>query len=170
MTWDFLRRHRQAPVEKLVSLSVGSSFRYDLGEHGLGAFTWLYAALNSLGYYLPLPGVRVLPGWLNTRFAGYRSAEWASVYLDIYHYWYGPLVPFQTLFRLFGLGKTPEYTDFHFPVLYIRSPMDRIASTAAFEHTLSQRPDCRLRVWPEVNHWFPEQQAERVLAEIRTFI
>ena len=63
-----------------------------------------------------------------------------------------------------------EYLDFPFPVLYLRTKLDRIASTAAFERRLKERPDCRLVDYPEFNHWFPEQHADVVLEEIRAFL
>lgn len=52
----------------------------------------------------------------------------------------------------------------------IRSPQDRIASTAAFEAALESRPSCQRVVWDDANHWFVEQQSDRVLALVRPFL
>ncbi len=168
-TWALIRSRPDLPVEKLVSLSVGSSFRYDLAEHGPRALAWLYTIIFGIPYYLPTAGVRsVLNKALQQ--AGYGSPSRAEAYRDSYHYWDWPqrlalLVP-----RLFGWDAQPAFTDIRFPVLFMRSTMDRIATTAGFEAYLRERSDCRVLVFEDVNHWFPEQHAERVLAEIRQFM
>jgi pimeloyl-ACP methyl ester carboxylesterase len=70
---------------------------------------------------------------------------------------------------LLFLFYRPEYVNFRFPVLYLRSRLDRIASTAAFERQLHTRPDCRMVVYDSFNHWFPEQHSAVVLPELRAF-
>lgn len=76
-TWEFLREYEEVAsdcVEFLVSLSVGSSIRYDVFEHGLKAFMWFYDILLCLPYYYPTKF------WLQTfvlrllqKFAGYQA-------------------------------------------------------------------------------------------------
>ncbi len=102
------------------------------------------------------------------KYAGYQSATAHNLYIDAYHYWDGPLWLYRIFYRVWIPSRS--YVDFRFPVLYIRSPQDRIASNAAFEQTLKTRDDCLLRVWDDVNHWFPEQHSQRVLHEIRPFL
>lgn len=168
-TWRWTRARKNPPVEKLVAFSVGSSLRFDVFEHGLNAFTWLYGLLFCSPWYLPFlrrPVARAI-----VRFAGYRSETALDLWQDAYHYWDRPsllltLLP-QALFFLF---YRREYLDFPFPVLYMRTPQDRIASTAAFERALLARPDCRLILYPEYNHWFPEQHSAVVLPEVRAFL
>jgi pimeloyl-ACP methyl ester carboxylesterase len=168
--WEYLRRHPGARVESMVALSVGSSFRYDVWEHGLFAAAWLYAFLFGLPQVLPLPWVRRgLADAIVSR-GGYRSDTAGDLYLDTYHYRGGFLWPIKLPWFMLGAAHQKPYTEFMFPVLYIRSPLDRIASTSAFEQELRRREDCRCLVWDDVNHWFPEQHAQRVLAEIRTFV
>lgn len=168
-TWQYARQRRQPPIEKLVALSVGSSFRYDFGEHGLRALTWLYGVWFGAAWYVP--ALRGLVARSIVAYAGYRSATAADLWRDAYHYWDRPAWLAQApLFLLGWRGRQPEYLDFPCPVLYLRSPLDRIASTAAFERALDERPDCRRVILADANHWFPEQQSERVLAEIRTFL
>ena len=168
-TWRWARARKNPPIEKLVAFSVGSSLRFDVFEHGLNAFTWLYGLLFCSPWYLPFlrrPVARAI-----MRSAGYRSETALDLWQDAYHYWDRPsllltLLP-QALFFLF---YRHEYLDFPFPVLYMRTPLDRIASTAAFERALLARPDCRLILYPEYNHWFPEQHSAVVLPEVRAFI
>lgn len=167
-TWELVRSRPDLPIERLIALSVGSSFRYDLAEHGLRAFTWLYNIIFGMHYYLPTAPVRrLLTAALTV--AGYQSPSIDAVAYDCYHYWDWPLRLLKLPFRLFGLGRQPAFTDIRFPVLFIRSKMDRIATTAAFETHLRGRADCRVLLLDRVNHWFPEQQSEQVLMEIRQF-
>ena len=167
--WSWIRRRPRAPVEKLVSLSVGSSFRYDVWEHGLSAFSWLYSAVLCLGYLLPVRWVRA-PLARMTCLAGYRHPEAATLAFDCWHYWYGPFTLLAAPLSLLGLRYQREFVDFDFPVLYLRSEGDAIASTKAFERRLEERADCVVEVWPDVNHWFPEQDPQRVLRRIRAFV
>lgn len=168
-TWAYARSRPAPPIEKFVALSVGSSFRFDFGEHGWRAVTWLYGVWFGLAWYVP--ALRRLVTGTITRYAGYQSATAAELWRDAYHYWDRPAWLFAMPLYALGLrGRQPEYVDFPFPVLYLRSPLDRIASTAAFERTLQARSDCRLVLLPDVNHWFPEQHSARVLAEIRPFL
>ena len=168
-SWSWVRRRPHAPVEKFVSLSVGSSFRYDVWEHGPVALSWLYSAVLCLGYLFPVRWVHaLLARW--TCLAGYRHPRSATLALDCWHYWYGPFTLLAAPFSLLGLRYRPGFVGFDFPVLYLRSKGDAIASTKAFERHLEEREDCVIEVWPEVNHWFPEQDPERVLKKIRTFV
>jgi pimeloyl-ACP methyl ester carboxylesterase len=168
-TWALIRSRPDLPVEALVSLSVGSSFRYDLGEHGSGALTWLYNILFGLPYYLPIPATRRLLDQA-LQVAGYTSSTRHLAFGDSYHYWDWPQRLALLPLRLLGWGAPPIFTDIRFPVLFMRSAMDRIATTAGFEDHLRERADCRVHILEGVNHWFPEQHAERVLQEIRQFI
>jgi pimeloyl-ACP methyl ester carboxylesterase len=52
----------------------------------------------------------------------------------------------------------------------MRSALDRIASTQAFEDEVKRRPDCHFVELPEANHWFPEQHSDLVIAELRRFL
>ncbi len=169
-TWDYIRHHDGAGIEKLVAFSVGSSFRWDVWEHGLNAFTWLYSVFLILAHVLPIPAFRRFVAHIWATYSGYRSEQAETLHKDCYHYWYGLLLPFTLVFQLAGVRYRPAYTAFRFPVLYMRSHMDRIASTKAFEQYLQTRADCRLVVVPNANHWFPEQQAETVLPVVRAFI
>jgi len=168
-TWRWARKQKNPPIEKLVAFSVGSSFRYDIFEHGLNAFTWLYGLwFLSLNY---LPFLRKTVSWSIVNGAGYRSDTAAGLWKDTYHYWDRPRLLLTILPQVFfGLFYQPEYLDFSFPVLYMRSPKDRIASTAAFERLVRSRPDCRFVLYAEYNHWFPEQNSDVVLPEVRTFL
>jgi pimeloyl-ACP methyl ester carboxylesterase len=168
-TWRWARARSNPPIEKLVAFSVGSSFRYDIFEHGLNAFTWLYGLLFCSAWYLPF--LRKPVANLIVRFAGYRSETAMDLWQDAYHYWDRPSLLLTILPQaLFFLFYRREYLDFPFPVLYMRTPFDRLASTAAFERTLRTRSDCRLIIYPDYNHWFPEQHSEVVLPEVRRFI
>jgi pimeloyl-ACP methyl ester carboxylesterase len=170
-TWQYVRqRQGKVAFEKLVALSVGSTLRYDLGEHGLRAFTWLYQILYIAPYTLRWPFLQRLLSYLLVRVAGYRSETAVDLWRDTYHYWDGWLWPIRLPFYLLGAGYERPFLNFPFPVLYLRSRIDRIASTEAFETELARRPDCRCLVLPEVNHWFPEQRPELVLAELRDFL
>lgn len=168
-TWGLVRRRPDLPIEGLVSLSVGSSFRYDLAEHGPRALAWLYNSIFGLPYYLPVAPVRRLLA-LAIATAGYQSASIDAVAYDSYHYWDWPLRLLTLPLRLAGVGRQPAFTDIRFPVLFIRSMMDRIATTAAFEAHLRERADSRVVVLDQMNHWFPEQHSGVVLEEIRRFI
>lgn len=170
ITWRTARRRKGAPFEKLVSLSVGSSFRYDIWEHGLNAFTWLYQVIYILPYTLRLRALQKLLAYLLVNVAGYKSPTADEVWRDVYHYWEGWLWPLRLPFYLLGAAYEPAFLDFDFPVLFMRSPIDRIASTRAFEAELQRRADCRFIELQGVNHWFPEQQPELVLAELRRFL
>lgn len=168
-TWELIRSRPDLPIERFVSLSVGSSFRYDLGAHGIRALLWLYNVAFGLPYYLPSPAINALTAAALKR-AGYRSTDIGNVYRDSYHYWDWPLRLILLPFRLLGAGAQPAFTDIRFPVLFMRSHLDSIASTRPFEEYLRQRDDCRVVLLEGVSHWFPEQDSERVLTEIRSFV
>lgn len=171
-TWKFLREHpdQHKGIEKLIALSVASSFRFDVWEHGLLALGWSYSTMFGLPYYVRLGPVRRFVTHMITQYGGYESNQNDTLYKDVYHYWYGPLRPFLLPFDFLGLRARPPYLDFKFPVLFIRSPYDQMPSTSGFERELERRPDCRFVLLPNTNHWFPEQHPERVLSEIRTFV
>ena len=169
--WQYVRRRDgRVPFEKLVALSVGSSFRYDIWEHGLNAFTWLYQIPYILPYTLRLPVLQKLLAYLLVNVAGYRSERSADVWRDTYHYWDGWLWPLRLPFYLLGAAYQPAFLNFDFPVLYMRSKIDRIATTRAFETAVQTRPDCRYVLLDGVNHWFPEQNPQLVLAELATIL
>ena len=168
--WSWIRRRPRAPVEKFVSLSVGSSFRYDVWEHGPTALTWLYSSVLSMGYFAPSRPVDAALAWMTCRLAGHRHPRAETLARDCWHYWYGPVTVLAAPISLIGLRYQPGFVDFDFPVLYLRSEQDAIASTVAFERHLEERDDCQIEVWSGVNHWFPEQDPERVLARIRAFV
>ena len=168
-TWRWARLHKDPPIEKIVAFSVGSSFRYDVLEHGLKAFIWLYGLWFCSPYYLPF--LRKAVAWSIVNAAGYKSATASELWKDTYHYWDRPRL-FLTIIPqvFFGLFYRKEYLDFSFPVLYMRTPLDRIASTASFERLVESREDCRLVIFPDYNHWFPEQHSDVVLNEVRSFV
>jgi len=167
-TWRWARAQSCPPVEKLVAFSVGSSFRYDVLEHGWNAFSWMYGLWFSLAWYVPF--LRGVVARSIVRYAGYRSASADQLWQDAYHYWDRPSLLLTLLPQaLLGLFYRPEYLDFAFPVLYMRTPPDRIASSAAFERRLRDRDDCRLVVFEQYNHWFPEQHSAEALDEVRRF-
>jgi pimeloyl-ACP methyl ester carboxylesterase len=167
--WRWARQQAAPPIEKFVALSVGSSFRFDILEHGLSAFVWMYGLWFSLAWYVPF--LRTLVGQTMVKFGGYRSPTAASLWKDAYHYWDRLILPLTILPQAFGLiNYQREYLDFPFPVLYLRAPEDRIASTAAFERLLRARPDCRIVVLDRACHWFPEQQSHAVLPHVRAFL
>lgn len=173
--WTYARQRTRAGqevgFEKLVALSVGSSLRYDIWEHGLNALTWLYQVIYIVPYTIRLRPLQALLAYLLVNAAGYRSATAAEVWRDVYHYWEGWLWPLRLPFYLLGWAYERPFLNYHFPVLYMRSHMDRIASTQAFEADLGQRPGCRFVKLPGTfSHWFPEQNADLVLAEIRPFL
>ncbi len=168
-TWRWARGRKNPPIEKLVAFSVGSSFRYDVFEHGLNAFSWLYGLWFCSAWYLPFLRKAVTGSIVKK--AGYCSETAATLWQDAYHYWDRPsllltIIP-QALFFLF---YRPEYLDFPFPVLYLRTPLDCIASTAAFERYIQSRADCRMVIYEQYNHWFPEQHSDVVLPELRDFL
>jgi pimeloyl-ACP methyl ester carboxylesterase len=167
--WRWARGHKDPPVEKLVAFSVGSSFRYDVFEHGLRAFSWLYGLWFATAWYVPF--LRRVVAKSIVRWAGYRSVTAMDLWKDAYHYWDRPSLLLTILPQaLFFLFYRPEYLDFPFPVLYLRTPLDRIASTAAFEQRIRSRPDCRQVIYEDFNHWFPEQHSDIVLPEVRAFL
>lgn len=168
--WKYIREQDgEGKIDKMVSLSVGSSFRYDVWEHGSKTALWpIYRLLFSLPFYKKAfrrPIARIVQS------AGYESDTAENIYLDAYHYWDGPLyfVAYLTFFWTIPRPRA-DYTDFTFPVLFIRSAQDSIASNRAFEETLLARNNSLVLVLDDVNHWFPEQESERVLKEIRTFL
>ncbi|WP_298820613.1 alpha/beta fold hydrolase [Chloroflexus sp.] len=166
LTWALVRRRPDVPIEKMVALSVGSSFRYDWAEHGLRALAWLYSVLFGLPYYLP-PARHLTAAML--MLGGYRAPDAANAACDSFHYWDWPLTLMRLPLRLIGYGRQPPFTDIRFPVLFMRCPLDRIASTAGFELALQQRPDCQVHLTANP-HWFPEQRPEEVLRLIRPFL
>ena len=168
-TWRWARSQSKPPIEKLVAFSVGSSFRYDVFEHGLNAFTWLYGIWFGSAWYLPF--LRRIVAKSIVTGAGYRSESSMELWQDAYHYWDRPSLFLTILLQaLFFLFYQPEYLDFPFPVLYMRTPLDRIASTAAFEKHIQAKPDCRMIIYKDYNHWFPDQHSDIVLPEVRTFL
>lgn len=176
--WSWIRQRRQQskssnvniPVEAFVSLSVGSSFRYDVLEHGLNALQWGYSAVLALGYYVPHRLVGRLIGTMVRDGAGHQAEDIDQVFQDNWHYFYGPGELVVLPLKLIGFRYSPGFTDFSFPVLYIRSPQDRIATTAAFEAHLRERGDCVTVILADnTTHWFPEQQPQLVLEYIRNF-
>jgi pimeloyl-ACP methyl ester carboxylesterase len=166
-TWRYIKAGAEAHIERLIALSVGSSFRFDLWEHGLRALGWNYTILFVAGWYLRIPAIQKMVSTVITQGGGYRSPSADQLWRDSFHYWYALPRLLATPFWLVGIGSERPYTDFPFPVVYIRSQQDRIASTAAFERALKQRSDCAIHIWDDVNHWFPEQHAERVKSIIR---
>ncbi len=168
-TWRWARSKKNPPIEKMVTLSVGSSFRYDVFEHGLNAFTWLYGIWFGSAWYLPFLRGAVARSIVGA--AGYRSETAMELWQDAYHYWDRPSLPLTILPQaLFFLFYKKEYLDFDFPVLYMRTKLDRIASTSAFERLLRSRADCKLILFDDYNHWFPEQHSDVVLPEVRKFL
>ena len=166
--WRWARQQSDPPIEKFVALSVGSSFRFDIWEHGLSAFVWMYGLWFSLAWYIPC--IRTLVS-RTLRFGGYRSPTAVGLWKDTYHYWDRLILPLTILPQALGLiNYQREYLDFTFPVLYIRATDDRIASTAAFERLLRARPDCRIVIFERTCHWFPEQRSEAVLPHVREFL
>ncbi|MCC7446138.1 MAG: alpha/beta hydrolase [Anaerolineae bacterium] len=169
-SWHFIHHHGSDGIEKMVSLSVGSSFRFDVAEHGLRALVWTYSVLFGSPYFIPIRAYQRLVAHIIVKYGGYCSDNLETFHRDCYHYWYGLMRLLAIPTDLLGLRYQPGFTAFTFPVMYVRAPFDRIATTAAFEQAVQSRPDCRYRVYEDANHWFPEQHAARVLAEIRTFI
>jgi pimeloyl-ACP methyl ester carboxylesterase len=168
-TWRWARSKKNPPIEKMVAFSVGSSFRYDIFEHGLNAFTWLYGLWFVSAWYVPFLRKAVAKSIVNA--AGYRSDTAMELWQDAYHYWDRPSLLLTILPQaLFFLFYQKEYLDFTFPVLYMRTKLDRIASTSAFEQCLRSRADCKLILYEQYNHWFPEQHSDVVLPEVRTFL
>lgn len=168
-TWRWARSRKNPPIEKMVALSVGSSFRYDVFEHGLNAFTWLYGIWFGSAWYVPF--LRKLVAKSIEGAAGYRSETAMELWQDAYHYWDRPSLVLTILPQaLLFLFYKSEYLDFAFPVLYMRTKLDVIASTAAFERIIKSRSDCRLVIYDQYNHWFPEQHSDVVLPEVRAFL
>jgi pimeloyl-ACP methyl ester carboxylesterase len=168
-TWRWARSRKNPPIERLVALSVGSSIRYDVWEHGFGVITWFYGMWFGSSWYVKALRKPVASSIVSA--AGYRSETAMELWRDAYHYWdrFSLLLTFlPQSFKL--INYLPEYLDFQFPVLYMRSKLDRIASTAAFEKIVQSRPDCRFVLFEGYNHWFPEQHSDEVLAHIRKFL
>jgi pimeloyl-ACP methyl ester carboxylesterase len=167
--WRWARQQADPPIEKIVALSVGSSFRFDILEHGIAAFSWMYGLWFALAWYIPC--ISTLVGQTLVKFGGYQSSSAVNLWKDAYHYWDRLILPFTILPQAFGLiNYQREYLDFTFPVLYIRAPDDRIASTAAFERLLRARNDCRIVLLEKASHWFPEQHSDAVLPHLREFL
>lgn len=87
-TWQFLKDYVKehhsiaSVVEFYVALSVGSTLRYDVWEHGWRAFLWLYSSLFCLPFYFPNVDAfkRVL--WTTlTLFAGYKAKSPPNEYV-----------------------------------------------------------------------------------------
>ena len=169
-TWKFIRRDGAAGIEKMVAFSVASSFRYDVWEHGLRALGWSYSALFGSAWMIRIPAYQRFVTYMITKFGGYKSEQADTLWKDCYHYWYGFVRLLILPTDLIGLRYRPAFTDFPFPVLFIRSPLDRLPSNAAFEKALKARADCRFVLYEDANHWFPEQHAERTLQEVRSFV
>jgi len=168
-TWRWVRARGGNGVEKMVALSVGSSFRYDIFEHGLNAFTWMYGLWFGAAWYVPFLRQAVARSIVGA--AGYRSETAMDLWKDAFHYWDRFSLLLTILPQALGLlFYQKEYVDFPFPVLYMRSKLDRIASTFAFEQTVRSRADCCYYVLDGVNHWFPEQQSNIVLEQVRAFL
>jgi len=167
-TWDLVRRRPDVPIEALASLSVGSSFRFDIAEHGPLALLWLYNVVFGLPYYIPLPAIRAAQARA-LAIAGYRSPSISAAYQDCFHYWDWPLRAATLPLRLLGFGATPPFIDIRFPVLFLRSGLDRLASTDAFEAHLRARADSRVMILAGLSHWFPEQHADIALRALRVF-
>ena len=132
--------------------------------------TWLYQVVYIVPYTTRLRPFQRLLSFLLTRAAGYQSETADEVWRDTYHYWEGWLWPLRLPFYMLGAGWERPFLDFQFPVLFMRSHIDRIASTKAFEAELQRRPDCCFIELPDVNHWFPEQRPELVLPVLRDFL
>ncbi len=164
--WARVRQRPDLPIERMVALSVGSSFRYDCSEHGIGALWWLYGILFGLPYYLP-PARFLTAAML--MLGGYRAPDAHNAAFDSFHYWDWPINLVRLPLRLIGYGQQPPFTDIRFPVLFMRCPIDRIASTSSFEQVLQQRADCIVHITTNP-HWFPEQRPEEVLALVRSFL
>ncbi|MGQ9612722.1 MAG: alpha/beta fold hydrolase [Chloroflexus sp.] len=164
--WARVRQRPDLPIERMVALSVGSSFRYNFGEHGIGALGWLYGMLFGLPYYLP-PARFFMAAIL--MLGGYRAPDAHNAAYDSFYYWDWPLTLLRLPLRLTGYGQQPPFTDIRFPVLFIRCPLDRIATTASFEQTLRQRADCIVHMTANP-HWFPEQRSAEVLEFVRSFL
>jgi pimeloyl-ACP methyl ester carboxylesterase len=168
-TWRWARSRKNPPIEKMVTFSVGSSFRYDIFEHRLNAFTWLYGIWFGSAWYVRSLRKAVAQSIVSA--AGYRSDTAMELWQDAYHYWDRPSLLLTILPQaLFFLFFKKEYLNFAFPVLYMRTKLDRIASTSAFEKLLRSRADCKLIIYENYNHWFPEQHSDVVLPEVRAFL
>lgn len=170
LSWRYIRQTHAKDIEAMVALSVPSSFRWDVWEHGLLAFGWTYSALFGLPYILPFTPVRRFVTHILTQYGGYQSTMNETLYKDTYHYWYGLprllIVPFDFI----GLRYRPAYLDFDFPVLFMRSPQDNLPSNKAFERAMQAREDCKFILVPDSNHWFPEQHSAFVLKHLREFL
>ena len=97
-TWRWARKCSNPPIEKLVALSVGSSFRYDVFEHGLNAFTWLYGLWFCAGWYFPFLRGTVAESIVNN--AGYRSNNARELWQDTFQYWDRPSLILNILISL----------------------------------------------------------------------
>lgn len=168
--WSFIREKGDKGIERLVALSVASSQRFDVWEHGIWAFAWSYRTFLALPFYLPISSGLV--GYGLSKLMGYRGENLDHLDRDSYHYWDGLAWPLFAPLLLSGLKfKRAPFLNFKFPLLYMRAPADRFLSTKEFEAAVAARPDCRLVCLPSgYNHWFPEQASELVLAELRSFL
>jgi len=172
--WNFVRNNisiANQHIEQMVSFSVGSSFRYDVWEHGPNALTWCYAILPALVFFCPFFPLKYLFWWI------WRSIGFPGDYLpseiDLHPYWYAPFFVFRMLFDFFfgmlhtGLG----FVDFKFPVFFLRSRIDSIASNDRFEKLLERRGDCKLKILPfSATHWFLFHHSDVIMPEFRAFL
>jgi pimeloyl-ACP methyl ester carboxylesterase len=165
--WRYIKDKGDGCIERMVALSVAPSPRFDVWEHGVRALGWSYRTLFSIPYYIPATSRSL--GWALKHIAGYEGPDLEHLSKDCYHYWDGIAWPLLAPVAL--LYPRSEQLDFSFPILFIRSRMDRFATTQAFERKLRQRADSRLVILPpDCNHWFPAQKSELVLQELRTFL
>lgn len=170
-TWRYIRKTRPQGIEAVVALSVGSSLRFDIWEHGIYALGWYYSVLLCLPYYIRLGFVKRFVANILVRYGGYRSDTAEDIYLDSYHYWDGPIKLFVAPLQLLGiLNYKPSFVDFDFPVLFMRSAPDRMASNKAFEALVTERANSHFRIFERTHHWFMHAKKDEVLGEIRTFL
>lgn len=167
-TWRFVRELGGEGIDRMLALSVAATPQFDIWEHGVRALSLSYRSLLSLPYYIPATSEPV--AWLLSRLAGYSGPDWKNLSKDCYHYWADIVWPLKAPFVLLGLLDRPgEELDFKFPVVFLRSSIDRLWSTEAFEQKLLQRRDCKLVILKKAQHWFPEHQSRLVIKELRTF-
>lgn len=173
-TWNFLKEYDDVAtecIEYFVSLSVGSSFRYDIWEHGFKAFLWLYNVLFCLPYYFYVFSFfKNILYFLLTTFAGYKH-ETAPNEQDCWHYWFAPFRMLKLPFLWLGFWAEKEFLNFTFPVLFIRSKVDSLASTKKFEKKLTWNVhNCSIFVEDfKSQHFFPEPESKYVISKIRDF-
>jgi pimeloyl-ACP methyl ester carboxylesterase len=170
-TWRFIRQSKTQGIQAIVAMSVGSSLRFDIWEHGIYALGWYYSVLFCLPYYIRLGIFKRLLAYLVTSFAGYRSETAHELYLDAYHYWDGPIKLVIAPLQLVGLlNYKPSFVDWDFPVLFMRSEADRMASNRAFEAKVQAREDSHFRLFKRSHHWFMHHKEAEVRDEIRAFL